>query len=107
MLVAPSPSPPQRLSSVVQGIGALPAGAAIAPATAMGQVQGIPAAAETQAQAMEQGCHPIYVLFWDEWEPLPLKAMFDGRSEKLAYFLNQVWNHLEQYGQCTQLKLPM
>lgn len=41
---------------------------------------------------------PGYVLVQDDCEPPPLKATFDGWTEKLAYFLNQVWNYLDQYG---------
>lgn len=28
-----------------------------------------------------------------------IKAKFDGDPEKLAFFLNQVWSHLDQYGE--------
>lgn len=31
-------------------------------------------------------------------EPPPIKATFNGSLEKLVFFLNQVWAHLDQYG---------
>lgn len=30
--------------------------------------------------------------------PLPLRATFDGNPQKLVFFLNQVWMHLDQHG---------
>lgn len=34
---------------------------------------------------------------WQDQKPPPFRAKFDGQPEKLAYFLTQVWNYLEQY----------
>lgn len=31
-------------------------------------------------------------------EPPLIKATLDGNLEKLAFFLNQMWAHLDQYG---------
>lgn len=36
-----------------------------------------------------------YVLVRKDQKPPSLKAMFNGWVEKLTYFLNLVWNHLE------------
>lgn len=38
------------------------------------------------------------MLVRDNQEPPCLRATFDGKPKKLAYFLNQVWSHMDQYG---------
>lgn len=30
--------------------------------------------------------------------PPPIKSTFDGDPEKLMFFLNQIWSHLDQHG---------
>lgn len=100
---SPSPSPPhtERLGSIVQGVAAPPTGDAILPPVAVGQAQGIPAAAGAQAQAPPPqvgGLQPNCMLVWDVWEPTFLKAGFDKQLKKLAFILNQSWKHVEWYG---------
>lgn len=41
---------------------------------------------------------PHYVLVRDDSQPTLFKVTFGGKTEKLAYFLTQVWNYLERYG---------
>lgn len=51
-----------------------------------------------QAALLGADLLPGYVLIRDDPQPPPFKFTFDEQPEKLAYFLTQVWNYLEIYG---------
>lgn len=89
----------QRAADCGPGSWGYPRGVDIPPADA-GPAKGISVVEGVQAQAVPQvvGLPLGYMMVRDDREPPPLKAMFDRWLEKLAYFLNQVWNYLRRYG---------